>query len=198
MLNENRLLENANSLFIQKKFDEALILYSLLLSNFPENKEYKIYPLLCDLALEDMLKALTLFDYFLAIKNEDLDEAIKYVEDVINAYDGDLEKMMELLKEFTLSTVESLEVIKYEDFKKLIEQRGSFKVAFEDIMFSTKLAIETKEDFYDFVSKLIENGFDSAAYNYLEGFNDYFAFDKEILELYKKLEEKQNDIKHKR
>ncbi len=49
-------------------------------------------------------------------------------------------------------------------------QRGSFRVAFEDIMFSTKVAIENKEDFYDFVTKLIDNGFENTAYTYLEGF----------------------------
>ena len=65
-------------------------------------------------------------------------------------------KMMELLSELSASTVDSLDAIKYEDFKKLIESRGSFRIAFEDIMFSTKVAIENKEDFFDFVDKLIE------------------------------------------
>ncbi len=63
-------------------------------------------------------------------------------------------------------------------------------------MFSTKVAIEKKEDFYDFVTKLIDNGFSNMAYNYLEGFQDYFQ-DKEIVKLYKRLEEKQNETKHK-
>jgi len=198
MINKSRLLEDANSLFIQRKFDEALLLYSLLVSHFPENKEYRLYSLFCDIALEDESKAIALFDYFTIIKASNLDEAIKYVEDLINAYNGNVEKMMNLLKEFNNSTVDSLEAIKYEDFKKLIQERGSFKIAFEDIMFSTKVAIETKEDFYDFVTKLIDNGFSSTAYNYLEGFNQYFTYDKEILKLYEKLEEKKNETNHKR
>ncbi len=70
--------------------------------------------------------------------------------------------------------------------KKLIDSRGSFRVAFEDIMFSTKVAIETKEDFFDFVDKLIENDFNNTAYSYLDGFNEYFAYDTKIEELYKK------------
>ena len=85
MINENRLLNEANSLFVQKKFDEALFLYSQLSSNFPQNKEYKVYALFCDIATEDVQKAMSLFDYFSVIKDENLDEAIKYVEDVINA-----------------------------------------------------------------------------------------------------------------
>ncbi|QKF58678.1 hypothetical protein ACN2EN_03265 [Aliarcobacter lanthieri] len=198
MVNESRLLDDANSLFIQRRFDEALFLYSLLTSHFPENKEYKLYPIFCDIALEDENKAIALFDYFSIMKVNNLDEAIKYVEDMINAYDGDIEKMMNLLKDFNNSAVDSLEAIKYEDFKNLVEERGSFKIAFEDIMFSTKVAIETKEDFYDFITKLIDNGFSSTAYNYLEGFNEYFTYDKEILKLYEKLEEKKNETNHKR
>lgn len=198
MINENRVLENANSLFIQKKFDEALFLYSLLISNSPQNNEYRLYALFCDIALEDENKAISLFDYYTIIKSEDVSEAIKYVEDMIAAYDGDVEKMMKLLEEIANSSIESLEAIKYDDFKKLIEQRGSFKTAFEDIMFSTKVAIDSREDFYDFVGKLIDNGFDNTAYNYLEGFNEYFTYDKEIEKLYKKLEMRQNEANHKR
>ena len=197
MINENRVLNEANSLFTQRKFDKALFLYSLLISNFPNNEEYPIYAILCDISIEDENKAIALFDYFFLLKKDDPKEAISYIKNVINAYDGDIEKMMDLLKELNLTTVNQLEAINYEDFQLLIKQRGSFKVAFEDIMFSTKVAIEKKEDFYDFVTKLIDNGFNNMAYNYLEGFQDYFFQDKEIVKLYKRLEEKQNETKHK-
>lgn len=197
MINENRVLNEANSLFTQRKFDKALFLYSLLISNFPNNEEYPIYALLCDISIEDENKAIALFDYFFLLKKDDQKEAINYIKNVINAYDGDIEKMMDLLKELNLTTVNQLDAINYEDFQLLIKQRGSFKVAFEDIMFSTKVAIEKKEDFYDFVTKLIDNGFNNMAYNYLEGFQDYFFQDKEIVKLYKRLEEKQNETKHK-
>ncbi len=197
MINETRLLNEANKYFLDKKFDKALFIYSQLSSNFPKNREYPIYALFCDIANEDEQKAMSLYDYFSLAKEEDLEEAIKYVEDVINAYDGDMDKMMEILKELSSSTIDSLDAIKYEDFKKLIESRGSFRVAFEDIMFSTKVAIETKEDFFDFVDKLIENDFNSTAYSYLDGFNEYFSYDSKIEELYKKLEEKKIATNHK-
>lgn len=197
MINENRLLNEANSFFTQKEFDKALFVYSQLCSNFPKNKEYPIYALFCDIASEDEEKAISLFDYFSVVKEDSIDEAIRYVEDIINAYDGDIDKMMDLLKDLSSSTVDSLDAIKYDDFKKLIETRGSFRVAFEDIMFSTKVAIENKDDFFDFVTKLIENDFNNTAYTYLDGFNEYFSYDEEIEKLYKKLEEKKLANNHK-
>ena len=197
MINENKLLNEANAFFLQKKFDKALFLYSQLSSNFPENKEYQIYALFCDLASEDEIKAMSLFDYFSIIKEENLEDAIIYIEDVIDAYDGDVDKMMEMLKDLSTSTVEALDAIRYDDFKKLIDSRGSFRIAFEDIMFSTKVAIENKDDFFDFVTKLIDNDFNTTAYTYLDGFNEYFSYDQEIEKLYKKLEEKKIAINHK-
>ena len=197
MINESRLLNEANSFFTQRKFEKALFLYSQLSSEFPDNKEYQIYALFCDIASEDEEKAMSLYDYFVVVKDENLEVAIRYVEDVINAYDGDIDKMMEILKEVSSSTIESLDAIRYEDFKKLIESRGSFRIAFEDIMFSTKVAIENKDDFFDFVTKLIDNDFNSTAYTYLDGFNEYFSYDKEVEKLYKKLEEKTIATNHK-
>lgn len=197
MINESRLLNKANAYFLDKKFDKALFLYSQLSSLFSDNKEYPIYALFCDIASEDEEKAISLYDYFCVMKKDDLDGAIDYVENVVNAYDGDIDKMMGILEDLNASTVESLDAIKYDDFKKLIKSRGSFRVAFEDIMFSTKVAIENKDDFCDFVTKLIDNDFNSTAYTYLDGFNEYFSYDKEIEELYKKLEEKKIAANHK-
>lgn len=196
MINETRLLNNANINFESKNFDKALFLYSQLSSLHPDNKEYRTYALLCDLANEDEEKATSLYDYFAVVKEEvGIEKAATYVEDIIKAYDGDVDKMMKMLKDITSQTVESLDAIEYRDFKELVNSRGSFREAFEDIMFSTKVAIENKDDFFDFVNKLIDNDFNTTAYSYLDGFNQYFSFDKRQEELYKKLEDKKN-IEH--
>lgn len=191
MINEKKLLNSANEFFLNKEFDKSLFTYAQLSSLFPSNQEYVIYALICDIANDHEEKALSLYDYFSVAKEENLDEAIAYVHNVVDAFDGDIDKMMGLLKDITESSVETLDAIKYEDFKILVTSRGSFRVAFEDIMFSTKVAIESKDDFFDFVTKLIENDFNTTAYSYLEGFNEYFAYDKKIEELYKMLEKKQ-------
>jgi len=97
--------------------------------------------------------------------------------------------MMGLLKDISNTNVESLNAIEYNDFMELVKDRGSFKEAYQDIMFSTKVAITTKEDLIDFIGKLIENNFNKTAYSYLDGFNQYFAYDDELTALYDKLEQ---------
>lgn len=197
MINETRLLNDANALFLKQEYDKAIFLYGQLCSLFPNNKEYPMYALFCDIATEDEAKAVSLYDYFCVVKDKNIDEAISYVMNIIEAYDGNNEKMIKILKDLANSTIESLDAIKYDDFIQLVESRGSFRVAFEDIMFSTKVAIDSKEDFFDFVTKLIDNGFNTTAYSYLDGFNEYFSYDKKVEELYKKLEEKTLATNHK-
>ena len=191
--NNEELLKQAHSYFSAKKYNKALFLYSQVLSTDPSNREYKTYCLLCDLGFEADDKAQTLFDYFIIAKDENLNDAIKYVEDFINAYDGDNEKMVKLLQNISQTNVETLNAIEYKDFLKLVEARGSFKEAYQDIMFSTKVAITTKEELIDFINNLIDNNFNTTAYSYLDGFNEFFSYDEELVKLYEKLESKNLD-----
>jgi len=195
MGNRTDLLKDAHSFFTVSQYDKALFLYSQVLSLDPTNIEYQLYCIFCDLGYESEEKAQTLFDYFIVAKDENLDNAIAYVQDVINAYDGDNAKMMGLLKDISTTNVESLNAIEYNDFMELVQNRGSFKEAYQDIMFSTKVAITSKDDLLDFINKLIENNFDKTAYNYLDGFNEFFSYDDDLTELYERLGKKHIDSK---
>jgi len=189
------LLKDAHSYFSVSQYDKALFLYSQVLSLEPKNIEYQLYCIFCDLGYESEEKAQTLFDYFIVAKDEDFEKAVNYVQDVVNAYDGDNAKMMGLLKDISTTNVEALNAIEYTDFMELVQNRGSFKEAYQDIMFSTKVAITTKDDLIDFIGKLIENNFDKTAYSYLDGFNEFFSYDDDLTELYEKLGKKNIDNK---
>jgi cobalamin biosynthesis Co2+ chelatase CbiK len=104
---------------------------------------------------------------------------------------------MELLKEFSQETTQALDAIQYKDFEQLIAQRGSFRVAFEDIMFSTKVALSSKDEFFKFVNQLIDNNFKTTAQYYLDGFNEYFKYDKQMVDLYDKLGKTEIDTNYK-
>jgi len=182
------ILKQAHSLFTDKKYDKALFLYSQVISTAPTNVEYQLYCLFCDIASENEEKAQSLFDYFAIAKINSFDEAVKYIIDIINAHDGDNEKMMSLLKDISNTSIESLNAIEYKDFMKLVQNRGSFKEAYQDIMFSTKVAITTKDELVDFINKLIDNNFNKTAQIYLDGFNEFFNYDQDLTQLYAKLE----------
>jgi len=189
-----KLLKKAHRLFEIGDYTEALGLYSQVLAFEPENKEYKIYPLLCDIALEDPNRAEALFDFIQVEKSlNNLDFAIKYANDAIKAYDGNTELMMKLIKDVSKVTTQTLEAIDYKDFLNIVNQKGSFKRAFEDIMFSTKIAINSKEELIDFINRLVENNFENAAYSYLDGFSQILKYDEDINKLFEKLKRSKSE-----
>jgi len=183
------ILDEAHAYFTTKQYHRAIFLYSQACLIDPTNIEYKLYCIFCDIGYENDQKAQSLFDYFIISKDINRDNAIKTVQEVIDAYDGDNEAMMKLLKDISSSSVQSLNAIDYKDFMDLVKNRGSFKTAYEDIMFSTKVAITTKEELLDFINNLIENDFKSTAYEYLDGVNEFFTYDQDVSQLYEKLKE---------
>ncbi|HIP12237.1 MAG TPA: hypothetical protein EYG73_05915 [Arcobacter sp.] len=185
------LILNANEFFISQQYDKALFLYSQASSFEPTNIEFQIYALFCDIASEDEQKAQSLFEHFSIHKELDFEAAITQIQETINAFDGDNDLMIKLLHDISTQNLESLDAIDYVDFLELVESRESFRVAYEDIMFSTKVAIKSKEDLVSFIDQLIEHDFDTTAYSYLDGFNEVFSFDKDLIALYEKLESKQ-------
>ena len=196
MVNISKLLETAHEFFTIGAYDKAIFLYSQVSAMNPKNQEYQLYALFCDLATEDEQKAQELFDYFSVQKEIDFNVAIQYVKDTIAALDGNNELMMKLLHDISNESVNTLDAIEYQDFLNLVNSRGSFREAYEDIMFSTKVAITSKEDLVDFINKLIENHFESTAYSYLDGYGNVFSYDKELIDLYEKLGKNTFENKH--
>ena len=59
-------------------------------------------------------------------------------------------------------------------------------------MFSTRVIITEKEDFLDFLDKLIEHGFSEMALTYLENALSVYPTDKLLTKLLKKLAQGKN------
>ncbi len=56
-------------------------------------------------------------------------------------------------------------------------------------MFSTKVIIQNKEDFLDFLEQLINNGYKDISMNYFESAVSMFPNDKKLLSLIEKVQE---------
>ena len=74
--------------------------------------------------------------------------------------------------------------VRYDEFLQLIEDKGSFKSAFEDIMFSTRVILTSKDEFIAFITLLIKNNFSQMAIDYLDNTHTIFQTDQDILRLY--------------
>jgi len=188
-MNISQILDQAESKFVNGKFEEALIDYSLVLKELPDHEDATIGVYLCDLGMENYEEAQALFEYYQAIKQES-DDASEVIKTLIDSLSQTQYTLQKLLVDPIKEQLEYSDGIRYEDFMQLIKDRGSFKKAFEDIMFSTKVVITQKDEFIDFVTNLAKEGFTDMALGYLDSTASAFGNDQEILELYSMIEGK--------
>jgi len=185
-LNIKSLLSKAETEFYNKNYDSALRIYGLLLRDYPELKEAKVGVFLCDIGSENSEEAQSLYEYYQIIKDKDKD-ADSVILDLVESIEGNRAKIQKLLSESFLEQIEYENGIRYSDFKMVVQKVGSFKVAFENVIFSTKVIIASKEEFIDFVTLLIENGFTKMALSHLDYVPKPFEKDQEILKLYERI-----------
>jgi len=182
-ISQNLLLQRAESEFLKGDYRNALRSYGLILKDYPSLDEAKIGVYLSDLGTESEEEAQALFDYYQVIKSEK-ENAVDIIDGLIESLDSSKHKLQEFLLDPLQEQVEYEDGIRYSDFLKLIESRGSFRKAFEDIMFSTKVVITDKDEFIDFVTQLANEGFDEMALGYLDATTSLFGDDQDVLALY--------------
>jgi tetratricopeptide (TPR) repeat protein len=182
-INQDVLLQRAETEFLQGNFKKALRSYGLILKDHPTLDEAKIGVYLSDLGSESQDEAQALFDYYQIIKDEK-ENAVDIIDGLLDSLDTTKHNLKELLLDPVAEQVEYGDGIRYSDFLELVESRESFKKAFEDIMFSTKVVITDKDEFIDFVTKLSGEGFDEMALGYLDATSHLFGNDQDILALY--------------
>jgi len=182
-VNKNLLLQRAEGEFLSGEFGSALRDYAILLKDYPTLDEAKVGAYLSDLGIESSEEAQALFDYYQAIKDEK-ENAAEIIDSLIRTLDHSKDALKKLFVDPIEEQVEYSDGVRYSTFLELVELRGSFKRAFEDIMFSTKIIITNKEEFIDFVKKLTAEGFNETALNYLDASSALFGNDQEVLVLY--------------
>jgi tetratricopeptide (TPR) repeat protein len=184
-----KILERAENFFYSGDYDKAMRIYGILLKDFPDLQEARIGAILSDIANENDEEAQALFEYYQVLKSEDNENAEKIIEDMIVSLDDALEKISSILDGTLLGKDEYVNGINYDDFKELVRQRGSFKRAFEDIMFSTRVVITEKNDLLDFLQQLVNNGFNDMAMRYIEGAAIAYPGEEKIQDLIKKMKD---------
>ncbi len=166
--NYYKTLQAANEDFSKQEYEKALLAYALVLKEDPTNKEAYNGAILAEMAMSGEEAAAALFDYYAVLRKEDNEDADEIMNEIIASMDGTMESLSELIADPIKEKLEGENGILYHDFKLLVEQNGDFKQTFENIMFSTRVIITAKDDFIDFLDKLLHNGFKDMGLSYLE------------------------------
>ena len=177
----HEVLQKARQAFETGDFSAALWLYGEILADFPRLIEAKVGVMLSDLAMHKADEAGALFDFYDAVRaHVDEKNALQAVEEAMSrlseSYDAPMLSYESIAAEG--------DGIRYGDLLALAKERGSFKEAFEDILFSTKIILTSKEEFVDLVRHLLDAGMQETALKYLDASGMLFGNDQEVLALY--------------
>lgn len=189
MTSKRVLLRRAEEQFLKRDYDNALKIYSLLLRDYPQSKDARIGVFLSDMGLESDEDAQVLFDYYQAIK-DDNEDAEKIIDELMQTIYATRIVIQEQIIGTIEEEVELEDGIHYVDFVKLIDDKGNFREAFENIMFSTRVIIRSKEEFIDFIERLIKADYQDIALGYLDSLAENFGNDQEIYALYNLINKK--------
>ena len=189
MLSKFKILTQAKDSFSKAEYKIALEKFASVLQNYPNSKEAYNGVILSEMALSGESGAEALFDYYEVLKEEDKEQADVIMEEILKDLNGSLDKLSEVFSEPLRDKLEQEDGILYQDFKSIIENGASFKETFENIMFSTRVIITKKEDFFDFLDNLVENDFAEMALTYLENALSIYPSDELLHKLSKKLSE---------
>ena len=187
VISKYKILSQAKDSFSKSDFDDALKKFAAVLQNYPNSKEAYNGVILSEMAMSGEGGAEALFDYYEILKEEDSESADTIMSNILSNLDGTLDSLGEIFAEPIKDRLEYEDGILYSDFKDIINKGSSFKETFENIMFSTRVIISSKEDFLEFLDSLIEHGFNKIAINYLESALSVYPSDERFRKLLSKL-----------
>lgn len=186
-MSKHKILDQAKESFSKEDYKLALEKFAEVLQNYPNSKEAYNGVILSEMALSGEMGAEALFDYYEILKEEDKEEADAIMSEILKNMDGTLEELGQVFAQPLRERLEFEDGILYSDFQKLLEEGGDFREIFENIMFSTRVIITDRDDFIDFLEKLIENDFAEMALSYLENALSIYPSDKLLRKLLKQL-----------
>ena len=182
-----KILNQAKDSFSRADYKNALQKFAEVLQNYPNSKEAYNGVILSEMALSGEVGAEALFDYYEILKDEDKEQADVIMGEILENMDGSLERLSQIFAQPLRERLEFENGILYSDFMQLLKEGREFKETFENIMFSTKVIITKKEDFLDFLDRLVEHNFVDMALNYLENALSIYPDDALLSKLLKKL-----------
>lgn len=167
--------------FVALKFSLASMFFSLAYEL--ENSGELLFLInLCHSAKKNQEEALMLFDFY-KFKFKSSGDIGEFME-ILDTMDTNDNKQKDLLQ--------SQKAISYAEFGQIVKNYGNFKLAFENIMFSTKILIANREDLMNFLNDLVDNGFVDMSLSYLETAINMYGGDERLEIILKKIQKYEN------
>ena len=195
-----RNLKRAISLLQKLYFKNARKLFSLVYSDDPQNQDAKAGLLLTSLPESLKNEISSLHEFYDTVKAFDKKGSYKVLEGIAEAFEIDESNYLNAIYDLVLQNNAEIDIeddngISYNDLKAILQNATNKREALQTIFFSTKVLIDDRDDFFDFVDILIENKFFDMALSHLDYANTIFKNDKKISQLLQKIKNFENSKK---
>jgi hypothetical protein len=186
-------LKRAISLLHKQDFKNARKLFSLVYSDDPQNQDAKAGLLLTSLPENMKNEIASLHELYDAVKTFDKEGSYKVLEEIAEAFEINARANQNLLLPNHLKTDEF--GITYGDLKTILQNTKNKRETLQSIFFGTKVLIDNKDEFFEFIDILIENRYYDMALNHIDYASAVFANDKKISQLLLKIKKLENSKK---
>ena len=186
-VNKYKTLALANESFTKSEYEQALRSFAMVLKDYPNSKEAYNGAILAEMAMSGEGGAEALFDYYAVLREDDAEQADVILSEILETMDGTLDQLGEIISRPLGERLEFEDGILYSDFKEIVDEDGDFRRIFENIMFSTRVIITEKDDFVDFLDKLMSNNYHEMALTYLESALAVHPNDEKLRKLLRRL-----------
>ncbi|MDR2034188.1 MAG: hypothetical protein LBP89_06105 [Helicobacteraceae bacterium] len=183
----NSLIRKGEKALIRADFSAAFVYFNRAIAIEPENKRAIDGLLIADFCVKRGEFAQHICELYSAVSAFDSPNAKSVVLGLIEAIEAKESEKSAATEQF-LSAQNGIE---YKEFLTLLDNH-SFTDLFEKITRSTNVYISGKNDWFDFVERLIDGGYIEIAYRFIENAAPFVGMDDRARVLLAKLREKEN------
>lgn len=180
-------VNQAYTLLSKGKLAEAIRLFNQLYFEYPQDLDIQMGRVFCDIGASELSKGVALSEFYYLLRQEKSslqakEEILPRLHKLEEAENSETEKALEL----ALGSAEALSCISFEDFKTFVFSKNTFKEAFEDFTLSTKIVFSSKNELYEFLNLLIDEGYANLSLQYAENIGENMGFDTQIHQILQK------------
>lgn len=180
-------VNQAYILLSKGKLQEAIQSFNHLYFQFPQDIDIQMGRMFCDIGINDLSKGVALSEFYFLLREEKnalqaQQEILPRLQKIEEKENLETEKALEL----ALGSAEALSCITFEDFKTFVFSKNTFKEAFEDFTLSTKIVFSNKNELYEFLNLLIDEGYANLSLQYAENIGENMGFDTQIHQILQK------------
>ncbi len=187
------LLHRAEEAFEQSDYDRALLYLSLAARQAPEDEHVAVMVLLASLAMEAPDEAHAVAEFYTVARAVDGAHALSMAYTLIDSIENYevYESAAQLAERFRQRSEEA-GAISYDEFRQLVDENDDFKETFEKVIYSTRVVIADKGEFFAFIEELIDNGYTEMALAYIDSANAIFPSDRRLRQLLNKIAKRES------